>query len=442
MTRRGQGQGDRPGSGDEWLRDATDPAEATVRRALDEAATRLPDELTIRRVWAQLGTTGLSTPVVARRRPGWGLIAGALALAGTAVAAVVIVAPWADRVASHPPAVAGGEPVAPSEARSGTGAAGPTSAFLRAPAVVRTGAGERLRVNLEGGAEVELDPESTVDLARDGRRTVERGRVTLQVPKQAPGHRFEVSAGPHRIVVVGTVFSVEVARRQVAVEVREGLVEVWTGPRVVRLGPGQLWTAGMRVPPGAASPPVVPRSSVRPSGRRIAGRDEVPDGRATGHAWASRGSSATSSPPEAAWPSDRPTVGEGSPAAAPPDPVRQARDAIAAGKPERAAELLRRAARLGGPVGENAAYELGRVLRDQLLRPRDAVDVWRDYRARHPAGLLRAEVDLSTLETLVKLGEHQEAAEAARAFLAAYPRSERRREVESLLHRLRPAGAP
>jgi hypothetical protein len=54
--------------------------------------------------------------------------------------------------------------------------------------------------------------------------------------------------------------------------------------------------------------------------------------------------------------------------------------------------------------------------------------------------LLRAEADLSILETLAKVGDKAAALSEAEAFLARYPNGERRDEVAKLVARVR--GAP
>jgi outer membrane protein assembly factor BamD (BamD/ComL family) len=78
-------------------------------------------------------------------------------------------------------------------------------------------------------------------------------------------------------------------------------------------------------------------------------------------------------------------------------------------------------------------------LRDRLHRPREAVSAWNRYRSRFPRGLLRAEADLSVIETLASMDERVAALAEAEAFLARHPASERRAEVERLAGRLRGA---
>jgi hypothetical protein len=110
----------------------------------------------------------------------------------------------------------------------------------------------------------------------------------------------------------------------------------------------------------------------------------------------------------------------------------QARAARAAGDSRRALGLYRMLAQRGGAAGENAEYEIGRVLRDSLHQPREAVAAWRAYRAQHPRGLLRIESDLSVIETLVSVGDKAGAVTEASDFIRRYPESERRLEVARL----------
>jgi outer membrane protein assembly factor BamD (BamD/ComL family) len=72
-----------------------------------------------------------------------------------------------------------------------------------------------------------------------------------------------------------------------------------------------------------------------------------------------------------------------------------------------------------------------------LHRPQQAIALWGKYRKRFPSGVLRAEADLSIVETLSRIGESQAALAEATAFLARYPNSERKGEVGALIERLR-----
>jgi TolA-binding protein len=132
-------------------------------------------------------------------------------------------------------------------------------------------------------------------------------------------------------------------------------------------------------------------------------------------------------------PSARPVV-PAAPSAA--ERFREAQAALAGGRPDHALELFEGVARGQGPTAENAAYWMGTVLRDHLRKARQAVGAWNRYRARFPRGILRAEADLSIIETLLALGDSEEALAEADAFLLRHPDSERRAEVARLVQRL------
>jgi len=243
------------------------------------------------------------------------------------------------------------------------------------------------------------------------RPSVDKGNVYFAVPHQAPGHNFSVTAGPYRIVVIGTKFRLHVETSHVAVSVDEGVVEVWKKHRLVRLASGDSWSSvserggGVAVEngdSGPAEPMVAPPAPPAPTPPA-----PVPA-------------------PAAVAPAPVPA-----PAAAPPvsDPMQEARALLAAGDPYRALDAYRAAISRGGPTAQNAEYEIGRVMRDRLRQPGDAIAAWKRYRAQHPNGLLRVETDVSIIETLVSSGDAAGALGEANDFLKAHPDSERRAEI-------------
>ena len=90
--------------------------------------------------------------------------------------------------------------------------------------------------------------------------------------------------------------------------------------------------------------------------------------------------------------------------ATPPRRRRAARAALAAGDAPRALEIYKSLAQKPGPVGENAAYEIGRILNEKG-QSAAAVAAWRRYRSDYPNGILRVEADVSIIETLARAGE-------------------------------------
>jgi hypothetical protein len=253
-----------------------------------------------------------------------------------------------------------------------------------------------------GNAEVELEPNSVLTVDRRQRASIDRGRASLAVEHQPPGRHFSIGAGPCLISVLGTKFHVRVAGKNVGVDVDEGTVEVWSHGRKYTVGPGDSWTS-----PGP--------------GARLAMREPAQ----------------TKAPTPRLRPSPPPVM---------PDSglFREAQTALAGGHPQQALDILEVAARGQGPEAENAAYEVGWLLRDRLVRPRQALAAWDRYRTRFPRGLLRAETDLSVLETMLMLGDATGALAEAKAFLALHPTNERRAEITRVVRALRgqPAEGP
>jgi transmembrane sensor len=311
-------------------------------------------------------------------RPRWPWLAGACAL-GVAAAAVALV---------H----FGTTPVITAEPL---------------PSVLNTKAGETVARVLPGGAEVVLADDATLALDRGEAPVVQRGRVGFHVPHQAPGHRFAVRAGRVEVRVVGTRFEVTRGRDGVTVAVSEGVVEVWTpidaAPRLAaRLHAGERWReAPDEAPAVAPADPhaqVAPVTSPRRERRRVSRTAAI--------------------------------VG----------PAERSLESARAASPTGALGLYRRLADGTGATAENALYELGEIYRDRLGQPQRGLEIWREYRRRFPHGLLRAEVDVSLIETLAMTGARREALQEASTFLRQNPESERRHEVARVAGDLARAG--
>jgi len=274
--------------------------------------------------------------------------------------------------------------------------------LLEGPTTRRSDARNRAYLRLAGNTEVDLEPSSVFSLDRQNRPSIDKGRVSLSVPRQKPGHRFTLTAGSYRISVLGTKFQVRVAGDSVGVDVEEGVVEVSRGPRVVRVEAGEAWTS----PSGTTA-----RSRVIRARERLA---------------------AVAPPPPIPEPAPAPA-----PAPAVADQFRQAQMALADGHPQKALEILETLARGMGPSAENAAYEVGKIPRYDLKRPRQALAAWYRYRARFPYGMLRAETDISIVDALLVVGDKSGALAEANAFLARYPDNERRGELTRIVQQLR-----
>jgi ferric-dicitrate binding protein FerR (iron transport regulator) len=387
-----------------WLEPPSDAVEEMLREALDQARARTGDEIARRRVWTRI--TAPDQP--SRARPWIARLALAGTLAGGAAGAVLV---WPRTTGHEQPAL----PLATTTrtaARPEAHEGPPRREVFEGPAVVRTTSRQRAKIRLFGGTDVDLEPNSVVTVDHQRRPAIERGRVSLSVPRQPPGKHFSIGAGPYSISVLGTKFQVRVAGESVGVDVEEGVVEVWKDGRAVRVEPGEAWTS-----------PTPDRTASRTHRRRrLAMRPPVE------HATA---------------PSPRVMLRPTPPPVMPSSGAfREAQAAIAEGHLQRAVEILETASRGNGPEAENAAYEVGWILRDQLMRPRQALSAWNRYRSRFSNGLLRAETDLSILETLLMVGDTSAALTEAQGFLDRHPRSERRTEIAEVVRRLRGDAEP
>jgi len=449
--------------GGAWLTPPRSRVELELDQALNEAAAADTDEVALRRVWSRVAHIPDMAPARGEapptRRARWPWIVGA-SLAGAAAAVTLMLLGTGPvsraRTALLPPA-----PVATLAVRHEA-----ERSTLVAPATVRTGKGEILHLALKGGTEVTVTSSSTLLLDEDERPAVSAGEVHFHVPPQPPGRTFSVRARGFRVVVVGTRFRVRVTDADTTVGVDEGTVEVWNSDtRLARLTPGESWTSA------PAEPKPIPETEETAAPAPVTFLKRVVGNQHPGHAphglraslspgaasfsSASGGDAALLSNPDRTVSSRVPSALPGPSGAAadppgnapaatvgfPPAPaadagtialVAQARAARAAGDGRKALGLYRMIAQRGGAAGENAEYEIGRVLRDSLHQPREAIAAWRSYRTQHPHGLLRVESDISLIETLVILNDKSEALSEALDFVRRFPDSERRAEMGGL----------
>ncbi|HEX2658188.1 MAG TPA: FecR domain-containing protein, partial [Polyangia bacterium] len=424
----------------------------------------------LRRVWSRLAQVQDLVPQrvdlePSPRRVRWPFIAVA-SLAGAAAAVTFMLVSGAPKTPAPVATRATDAPTATARR------ADPDRSTLVGPATVRTGDGETLHLALRGGAEATVTSNSALVLDESERPTVSKGEVDFHVAPQPPGRTFAVRANRYRVVVVGTRFRVHVNGNDTAIGVDEGIVEVWDADtRLTRLRAGEAWSS----PPAIVTP--LPATGVAPPSAAITGKRNdkgavAPRGSRAVHglraAYTPGGAVATapaapsvtvgasssgslipvaptgasqglpSAPERAASPAvvDAPAPAP-SPATAPsPSDVvslgAQARAARTAGDARKALGLYRALAQRGGAAGENAEYEIGRILRDGLHQPREAVAAWRSYRSGHARGLLRAEADISIIETLASIGDRSAALGEALEFVRRFPDSERRAEIGGL----------
>jgi hypothetical protein len=401
--------------------EGSDRVSTELRRALDQAALRGPDDVTLRRGWAAVANP---PDPPSTRRSFW--FAGGVA--STAVLGIVAAVWLWPRAAERAPS-------------------GRARVLAHAESVAGPGA---RRLTLEGGVETVIG-RSGVMRIDDGAPRVEAGEVRFSVPHRQPGHPFVVRAEGYRVVVVGTRFGISVQDAAVLVDVEEGVVEVWetaTQRPLARLTPGERWHSPPREAsndspapsPSAtsAAKPLVGAPVLGPVASPVAAVVPTPVAPAPAAAapsfvvpsfiaHARRGHSrsvALSSPGGAAE--------EGAASAEARDPSMAARAAVAAGNAPRALQLYRNVAQGTGPAAENAAYEIGKVLNEKMGQPTAAVAAWRQYRTMYPEGILRVEADVSIIETLARSGDEDGALMEANEFLRRRPDSERRAEIARL----------
>jgi hypothetical protein len=393
------------------LEECRDDTERRVRDALDAAASR-NDDLALRRVWSRLAEL---MPGPYRGRVRWsfliavGGIGAAMVTAAWFLRPLLFEAPhrWPSTVAAGtsstlPPAPT--RPVAQPEPKAQPLPPVVTdlTPVLLGPTDVRTGAKRGQVVRLKSGARVSLRSRSFLHVDAGQRPFLFKGQAGLEVPKQPPGETFSVAAGPYVVVVVGTKFGLGVSSRVVKVEVREGVVQVWRGDHMIQLSAGDSWKGPVRQRrfDGGGRParrPRVARATMDGAAahRALGGSEEHPQDRyQEAHAAFERGDS---------------TTGLAS---------------------------LQAAAEGTGPAAENAGLELGKVLRDRMYQPRQAIVVWRRYCDRFPNGLLRHEVDVSIIETWLMVGEREAARSEIELFLRRHPHSERFAEMKQMLAKI------
>ncbi len=225
-------------------------------------------------------------------------------------------------------------------------------------------------------ADTRLEPEG-------GRAYVLRAGSARFVVEHDEQHPFTVRAGDVLVEDVGTVFTVGyVSPDRLEVSVTQGSV------RVDHDGAKSTLSAGDRLEVDAHAHPVAKAPSPDPETPRVTARDEVA-------------------------------------------PLLQAADdARAAGQPESAVEPLRRVVKEhpNDSRAGLAAFTLGRVLLDELNRPREAADAFATARAR--GGPMAADALGREAVARARAGETSRASELADEYLRLYPHGDRVREVE------------
>ena len=332
-----------------------------------------------------------------------------LATAGAAIGALVVSA-WltarsptenAGRLAAEAPSVAGAPTVAVAKNRPAVPPSAPRIELGQRVVALPIGLAQLVgeaSVTLSEGASARAwagAQNVTVDLSA--------GEIELSVEKrkQPEGRSFDVVAAPYRFSVLGTRFRVARVTGKVTLSVSEGRVAVRLANRLLAVvSEGERWSSPAR----AVARPGEPGST--------AGGVQV-------------GPSASVPPPPTEL--ERPLPWTPSDAAPGSACAAQARRDARAG-----IDCYLVDARGSNLRAEVALYEIARLRQDALSDTAGALAALREHRNRFPTGTLRAEVDLSIAELLPRLGRYREALDQATALLGAYPRGERRGELQLL----------
>ena len=222
----------------------------------------------------------------------------------------------------------------------------------------------------------------TVELVRGGARfdVVHEKRRT-----------FRVRAGQVTVEVLGTQFVVEESGARVWVAVESGAVRVRWGSseRVLTDGQGGLFPPAQPAPDDA-------RAGV-PAWRALADRGD--------------------------WSRAYAALKESELRDAPDDLLRAADVARLSGHPGDAVEPLRQvlAAHRDDPRAELAAFTLGRVLLDELSRPREAAQAFAEARALDDDGPLAGDALAREVEAWAAAGDRRRAHARAEEYLQRYP---------------------
>lgn len=319
-----------------------------------------------------------------RRTLGAGLVLGAIGTA--AVLLLVRFSTGVDAMGTAPIPVGSGAVRAMAPASS-------EPATHRAPEILSLRDRSRA-LALEAGTQlsVEEDAPERVHLRLD------RGRARFEVTRR-PERSFSVRAGSVTVSVVGTTFGVEVVADRVGVSVESGAVEVDWGVGQKRLLGGESgWF-----------PPLVTSAEREPEASEP-----------------SRSAPASPEPPAG---SDR-------------DPTTSAQSLLAAvdasrsrGQPGRAVELLRQILRdyPDDPRAPLAAFTLGRVLFNELGRPREAAAAFRQVRTKAPSSQFAEDALAREVEAWDRASERERARSLAAEYLERYPAGRHARRVKAIV---------
>lgn len=220
------------------------------------------------------------------------------------------------------------------------------------------------------------------------RLRLDRGSARFEVTPR-PRRSFTVRAGEVTVSVVGTTFAVEVVADRVGVSVEHGAVEVDWGVGRKRLGAGES---------GWFPPLVLSESSASEPDERLGDRaaKPAPSARSNG-------------------PSHGPLSAQ--------QLLAEVDAARSRGQRERAVELLNEILREHplDPRAPLAAFTLGRMLLNELGRPREAAAAFHEVRRRAPASQFAEDALAREAEAWSRASEPERARSLASLYLERYP---------------------
>lgn len=250
---------------------------------------------------------------------------------------------------------------------------------------------------------IALEPDTRVAVEEDAPERVhvrlERGRARFEVTRR-PERSFTVRAGNVTVSVVGTTFGVEMIADRVGVTVEKGAVEVDWGLGQRRLLAGE---SGWFPPLVMSAQPEATTPSLRSAN----------DG---GNTPAPLGSGAHSSARNAQ------------------QLLTDVDTARASGQTSRAVELLREILRdyPNDPRAPLAAFTLGRVLLNELGRPREAAAAFQQVRQKAPTSQFAEDALAREIEAWTRASEPGRARALATIYLERYPNGRHARRVKAL----------
>lgn len=245
------------------------------------------------------------------------------------------------------------------------------------------------------------------------------GAVDLSVKKLAPGERFIVATSDAEVEVRGTIFQVEAKGGRIAgVVVTEGKVEVRHRGAISLIAAGGVWKPPVEPAPEAAALAAGDDAAIAAAAEP---KRELPgDAGARARMEAPKvAARAAIEPPKAA-----PRAPIAAPKIAPRAPVEAPKAA-----PRAPVEAPKIAQRAGSGASKDFASAMGLIERGDYGAAAERLDA---FSAANPADGRAEDAAFLAIVSLQRAGRSADAAEAARRYLARYPRGDRRAEAEAV----------